>query len=92
MEGFDGEEIELRMESNAFSFRVMSDSIYSDKPMAVLRELGCNALDAHVAAGTDDKPFDVHLPNSFEPFFSIRDYGTGMSDADIKGIYTTYFG
>lgn len=33
----------------------------------------------------------VHLPNSIEPWFSIRDYGTGLSHDFIMKLYTTYF-
>lgn len=91
MEGFDQPETKFSIESSPLAFKILSDNLYSDKPLAVVRELGCNAFDAHVAAGNELTPFDVHLPNTFEPFFSIRDYGTGMSDADVKGLYTTYF-
>jgi HSP90 family molecular chaperone len=32
-------------------FKILSDSLYSDKVMAVIRELSTNAYDAHIAAG-----------------------------------------
>jgi hypothetical protein len=48
-------------------------------------------VDSHTAAGKSDTPFDVHLPNSLEPWFSIRDYGTGLSSDQVTSIYTTYF-
>jgi hypothetical protein len=38
-------------------------------------------------AGTTDVPFDVHLPTQLEPWFSLRDYGTGLEDDDIANIY-----
>ena len=54
--------------SNQFSiaqtskmFKILSDSLYSDKVMAVIRELSTNANDAHVAAGNKN-PFKVTLP------------------------------
>jgi hypothetical protein len=31
------------------------------------------------------------LPNTLEPYFSIRDYGTGLSAEQVTQIYTTYF-
>lgn len=73
------------------AFRILSSGVYSDKVLAVIRELSSNALDAHIEAGTQGKPFDVHLPNSFEPWFKIRDYGTGLSNNEILNLYTTYF-
>lgn len=33
----------------------------------------------------------VHLPNKIEPWFSVRDYGTGLSHDFIMKLYTTYF-
>ncbi len=33
----------------------------------------------------------VHLPNRVEPWFSIRDYGTGLSHDFIMKLYVSYF-
>ena len=41
--------------------------------------------------GQQDTPFEVHLPTILEPYFSVRDYGTGLTDQEIESIYTTYF-
>jgi hypothetical protein len=56
-----------------------------------VRELSCNAVDSQVAAGNSTTPFDVHLPNTLEPHFSIRDYGVGLTHEQVTSIYTTYF-
>ena len=90
--GFTEDSKAFTINNSAKMFHILSNSLYSDKPMAVIRELSCNAFDAHIAAGTQDKPFIVHLPNSFEPYFSIRDFGTGLSHEDMVGLYTTYGG
>jgi hypothetical protein len=76
---------------NGTAFAVLSSKLYKNEILAIVRELSTNASDAHVEAGTQAKQFDVHLPNTFEPFFSIRDYGTGLSDQAIEEVYTTYF-
>lgn len=73
------------------AFRILSDGLYSDKIAAVIRELSCNAYDSHIAAGKPDLPFEVHLPSEVEPWFSVTDFGTGISDEDITKIYTRYF-
>jgi hypothetical protein len=73
------------------AFKILSDGLYSDKPLAIVRELSCNAYDAHVAGGCSTTPFEVHLPNPLEPWFSVRDFGIGLSDADVMELYTTYF-
>lgn len=83
-------ESSFKIKASAKAFAILSSGLYSNKVRAIVRELGTNAADAHITAGNSN-PFTVHLPNSFEPFFSIRDYGTGLSPEDIEHIYTTYF-
>jgi hypothetical protein len=86
------------------AFQIMSSQIYSNKIRAVIRELSCNAKDAHVAKELDiaengmqpyyndtPVPFSVRLPTVFEPSFTIRDFGIGMSNDTIEHLYTTYF-
>lgn len=73
------------------AFQILSSSLYANKIKAIIRELSCNAVDSHIAAGKKDTPFTVHLPNSIEPFFSIRDYGTGLSKDQVLNLYVTYF-
>jgi len=81
----------FKIDMNAKAFKVLSDTLYKNKIGSIVRELSCNAYDAHIDAGNADQPFDIHLPDSFEPYFSIRDYGKGISPEDIKTIYTSYF-
>jgi hypothetical protein len=71
----------------AFILDMFADKVYSNKERAVIRELACNAHDSHVMAGTTDVPFEVHLPTELEPWFSLRDYGTGLADEDIANVY-----
>jgi hypothetical protein len=79
------------IKATAKSFHILSSGLYANKIRAVIRELSCNATDSHAAAGNASTPFDVHLPNTLEPHFSIRDYGTGLSHEQVTNIYTTYF-
>jgi len=85
-----GEATNFRIQADAKAFNILSSNIYTDKIKAVIRELSCNAYDAHVDVGNSD-PFKVHLPTSLEPWFSVRDYGTGLSHEDCMSLYTTYF-
>jgi hypothetical protein len=84
-----GQEETFRMKSSRKAFQILSD-LYSDKPLAIVRELGCNAMDSHVAAGNKN-PFRIHLPNTLEPWITIQDFGTGIAHEDIYGIYAVYF-
>lgn len=70
----------------SFIVDMFADKVYSHKERAVIRELSCNAHDSHVEAGNPE-PFDVHLPTNLEPWFSVRDYGTGLSDREIRKNY-----
>ena len=71
-------------------YDILSSKLYSNKIAAPVREIICNAVDAHVAAGTTDKKFVVHLPSQEEPYFGVRDYGTGLTHQEILDIYTVY--
>ena len=86
-----GEIGEFRIRNSAKAFNILSSGLYANKVKAIVRELSCNAVDSHAAAGKHDTPFDVHLPNQLEPWFAIRDYGTGLSHEQVTNIYTTYF-
>jgi hypothetical protein len=69
-------------------FRILSDSIYVQKIDAVIRELCCNAYDAHIEA-RQDRRFLVKLPSDLDPEFKVRDFGLGLSHEDMS-MYTTY--
>jgi len=79
------------IQTSAHAFEILSSGLYTDSVSAIIRELSCNAYDAHVMAGNRDTPFDIHVPSRVEPWFAIRDYGTGLSHEDVIGTYTTYF-
>jgi len=80
----------FKMKSSRKAFQILSD-LYSDKALAIVRELGCNASDSMVMAGKKDQPFHIHLPNALEPWLTIEDYGTGITHENIYSIYATYF-
>tara|TARA_R100000315_G_scaffold37273_1_gene15639 strand:+ start:3295 stop:5406 length:2112 start_codon:yes stop_codon:yes gene_type:complete len=80
----------FQINASSHMFRVLSDGLYSDKVTAVIRELTCNARDAHTAAGKEHVPYRVHLPTVVEPYFEVFDQGIGLSFDDIMSLYTTY--
>lgn len=84
-------ETEFTIKTTAKAFDILSSGLYTDNIYAIVRELSCNASDSHVDAGKADTPFEIHLPNRLEPFFSVKDFGTGLSDEDVMTLYTTYF-
>jgi len=85
------EESKFSIEASSKAFFILSDGLYSNKILAVVRELSTNAYDSHVDAGKRDVAFDVHLPTALNPVFFIRDYGTSMDNDSCMQLYTTYF-
>jgi hypothetical protein len=71
-------------------FELLSSGVYSDPITAVLRELGTNCYDVHVAAGKADVPFKVSLPSAYDLHLTIRDFGFGLGQEDMFKLYTTY--
>lgn len=84
---------------------ILSKSMYTNPEKAVARELLCNAYDATVQKAEEllrdckdpnktvkdfYRPIEVHAPGLFEEYFSVRDYGVGLSDEDVQVLYTTY--
>lgn len=84
------DEAQFKMRNSQKAFQILS-SLYSDKPLAIVRELGCNAMDSHIASGQPNRPFHIHIPNTLEPWITIQDFGTGISHEDIYNIYSVYF-
>jgi hypothetical protein len=78
----------FKLEANGAMFSMLFKNVYTDTILAGIRELSTNALDACIHAGTDPA-FDVHLPTIQNPTFSVRDYGTGLSEELITTMYTT---
>jgi len=71
-------------------FTVLSSGLYSDKIAAVLREIGCNAMDAHIMSGQADRPIEVKLPTPLDRTFYVKDWGPGLDDFEFRELYTTY--
>lgn len=86
-----GEETSFTIAMNGKAFRVLSDNLYQNKIGSIVREISCNALDAHVMAGKPAEPFVIHIPDMYEPWFSVQDYGTGLTPDAIKTVFTKYF-
>ncbi len=69
---------------------ILRDGLYTDKILAVLREYGANAWDAHRMVGKKDLPIKVTIPTYSDPVLRIRDYGPGLSHEDVFKVYSQY--
>jgi hypothetical protein len=73
----------------AHLMNVLTD-LYNDRAMAVIREYSTNARDSHIEAGLGNTPIEIDLPGALSPYIKIRDFGVGMSEDDIRDIYSKY--
>ena len=62
---------------------------YSNTRLAVVREITANALDANSEAG-ETRPIEIKLPTNMNPSFEVRDFGGGLSEEDVFGLYSKY--
>lgn len=83
--------------TNAFSiqvnenaFVILSDKLYQDKELAVVREYISNAYDIHIQT-SNLVPCEINIPDKTNPVFEVRDFGTGLSEEDIHRLFCTYF-
>lgn len=85
-------------EKGEFQFKITPQAmqmffkdIYKDPILACVRELVCNAFDAHTMNGNADEAFNVHVPTDLEPWFEVRDFGVGLSKEGMETLYSTFF-
>lgn len=76
--------------NNSHMFNILSSGLYSDKIGATIREVSCNAMDAHVEIGTPERPIQVKLPSALDKTFYVKDWGPGLSDDQVRQLYIIY--
>ena len=83
-----GAETLFRFKSSAKMFKIIVDGLYKNKIGSAVREIACNCYDSHVAAGTPERPFEIHMPDEYEPYITFKDYGVGLDDTEVTEILT----
>ena len=71
-------------------FDMFADQTYANKPVAIMRELVANGVDAHTAAGCPERPVEVTLPTELDPMCVIQDFGIGMAHDFVMGPFMAY--
>lgn len=77
------------LNATAYTFKVLYDTLYSDKEMAVVRELMANCYDAMKMAGRENEPFNVSMDKLD---VSFEDSGPGIPHEKMADIFCTMFG
>ena len=68
----------------------LSDKMYMAKERAVVREYSTNAADAHVVSDKPISDIQVSLPTMEDLNFRIRDFGTGLTEVEIRDVYCVF--
>ncbi|WP_062120275.1 ATP-binding protein [Aureimonas sp. AU40] len=77
------------MSDSAEFYTVLSDTLYRDKKLAVVREVICNAWDAHIMVEKTDVPVKITLTDEA---LVIEDFGPGIPPELIGPVYCVYGG
>lgn len=95
IDNLEGDEVEFTVSkaNQSWVIRSMAD-LYSNRELAVVREYSTNALDSNVEKamrdGHDPEPIHVTLPNALNPYFVVEDRGIGMSETELREVYTEF--
>lgn len=79
--------IDFGISNSAEFFNILSSTLYKDQILAVVREVLCNAWDAHIEAGCTDRPVQITLDSEK---LIVKDFGKGIHHDDMGLIYGTY--
>lgn len=82
---------DFKIAASAKAFDILSSNLYQNKVLAVIREVSCNAADAHRMVNKPLSDIKIHLPTWSTPTFSVRDFGPGLSHKAMLTLYTTFF-
>lgn len=75
-------------------FHIAVRNLYSNPIQACVVEIGQNAFDAHLVKYKElakVPPFEVSLPTAWNPTFTVRDFGYGISHDYMMDGYTKAF-
>lgn len=72
------------------AFHALTTSLYKDRLRAPVREILSNSIDSQNRLG-QTRAIEIKLPTALDTQFRIRDYGSGLSKGDMKGLYSSLF-
>lgn len=78
-----------RITPNAILMEILGSGLYKNAIGTVVRESISNAKDASIKHGVTTA-LEVHSPNILEPWYAVKDFGTGMSKKTLLNIFMHY--
>ena len=85
---FDSVECTIDAEDMRYVASLLRNN-YSNPSLAVVREITANGLDANIEAKSKRR-VEVTIPTRMNPSFRVRDFGSGLSQEDVFGLYSKY--
>jgi hypothetical protein len=89
-EGFTPKESYFGIGDEAVILGILRDRLYANKIKTICQEVMSNGRDAHREAGRTNLPIEVTIPNAFDPFFKVKDYGIGISPERMDNIFVKF--
>lgn len=83
-----GSKMTINVTGSSFGF--ILENLYTNPHKAIVRELVCNAVDAHQAVGNTN-PYYLQVPSKFDPTFVLRDFGPGLDEEEINKYLNTLY-
>jgi len=80
----------MGMVDDAAFLMMLATNLYSNQKLAPVREVLCNAWDAHIEAGRTDVPVKITITDDYE--LIVEDSGNGISEDLFEQIYGTFGG
>lgn len=85
-----GIEVPLTIDEGSMAFAMsMFTNIYSNPILACVREYANNAADSHIMAGVTE-PIVVKTPTISYPYYSVQDFGLGLSQTELLTVCSKY--
>ena len=86
----EGMRVDTRKEAKLF--HMLSNTLYSNKPAAIIRELCSNAYDSHIMADKPGAAIKIIAPTLESPELVIQDQGIGLTASEAKDTILCYLG
>jgi hypothetical protein len=83
-------EFGIRSANMSFILEILRKKMYRDPIRAFVREISCNARDAHREIKTPDRPIEITLPTKIDKQCEIKDFGLGISPHRMWDIFLNY--
>ena len=90
--GLDVSGMGLDTNKTAKLFTILSDGLYKNKLMSIIREVMSNCYDSHVMAGLPDNVIQITAPTLEHPFLIFRDNGIGLTPEEAEKTIFMFLG